>query len=117
MNKTVLIAATLATFAVGSARAAETMSNDAPKTAPATTAVVAEPPMVTASTAPIATTRPGDRLTSKIIGANVYSKSGEKIGDVNDLMVDASGKVTGVVVGVGGAGPARRPHQTDRQQQ
>ncbi|NLH80086.1 MAG: PRC-barrel domain containing protein [Phyllobacteriaceae bacterium] len=96
MNKTVLIAATLAGFTFGAAQAAEPTSTATPKSVPAATG------MVTASTAPIATLRSGDHLTSKIVGAYVYSKSGEKIGDVNDLMVDAAGKVTAVVVGVGG---------------
>lgn len=96
MNKTVLIAATLAGIGLGTAQAAETTSTTVTKSAPVATG------MVTASTAPIAQFRPGDHLTSKIVGANVYAKSGEKIGDVNDLIVDASGKVTGVVVGVGG---------------
>lgn len=96
MNKTVLIAATLAGLAFGTAQAAETTSNAAPKTSPAATG------MITASTTPIAKIHPGDHLTSKIVGAKVYAETGEKIGDVNDLMVDASGRITGVVVGVGG---------------
>jgi sporulation protein YlmC with PRC-barrel domain len=96
MNKTVLIAAALATLTAGAARA------DGSTTSEPTKAPAAATTMVTASTAPIATTRPGDRLTSKIIGAKVHAKSGEKIGDVNDLVVDATGRVTGVVVGVGG---------------
>ena len=33
---------------------------------------------------------------------NVYNMAGEKIGDVNDIVVDESGKVTAVVLGVGG---------------
>ena len=101
MNKTVLLAATLATVTFGAAQAAGTMSNDVPKTTTVVTPSTAAP-MVTAATTPIATTRPGDHLTSEIVGRNVYSKTGEKIGDVNDLLVDGSGKVTGVVIGVGG---------------
>jgi sporulation protein YlmC with PRC-barrel domain len=34
--------------------------------------------------------------------SNVYNMSGDKIGDVNDIVIDESGKVTGIVVGVGG---------------
>jgi sporulation protein YlmC with PRC-barrel domain len=33
---------------------------------------------------------------------NVYNMAGEKIGDVNDIVVDESGKVTAIVIGVGG---------------
>jgi sporulation protein YlmC with PRC-barrel domain len=33
---------------------------------------------------------------------NVYNMAGEKIGDVNDIAVDESGKITAIVIGVGG---------------
>jgi sporulation protein YlmC with PRC-barrel domain len=33
---------------------------------------------------------------------NVYNMAGEKIGDINDILVDESGKVTAVIIGVGG---------------
>ena len=33
---------------------------------------------------------------------NVYNMAGEKIGDVNDILMDESGRVTAVVLGVGG---------------
>jgi len=33
---------------------------------------------------------------------NVYNMAGEKIGDVNDIVMDESGRVTAVVLGVGG---------------
>lgn len=102
MKKTILLAATLASVAFGAARAAETTSTEAQKPHPVPMTTETAKPMVTSTVAPMATQRPGDHLTSKIVGQYVYSKSGEKIGDVNDLVVDASGKVTGVVVGVGG---------------
>lgn len=44
-------------------------------------------------------------LAANIIGENVYNGTGddaEKIGDVNDLVLDANGAVTSMVVGVGG---------------
>lgn len=41
-------------------------------------------------------------MSSKIVGATVYSKANKKIGDVNNLLVSSDGKVDGVVVGVGG---------------
>jgi sporulation protein YlmC with PRC-barrel domain len=34
--------------------------------------------------------------------SNVYNMAGEKIGDVNDILMDESGRVTAVVLGVGG---------------
>jgi sporulation protein YlmC with PRC-barrel domain len=39
---------------------------------------------------------------SKLIGLNVYNDQNEKLGDINELLVDKSGKVAGVVIGVGG---------------
>lgn len=43
-----------------------------------------------------------DRLSSRIVGATIRNNNNESIGDINDLVIDTSGKVTGVVAGVGG---------------
>jgi hypothetical protein len=45
---------------------------------------------------------PGQWVFSKLKGANVLGPSDEHIGDVSDLLFDKSGKVDGVIVGVGG---------------
>ena len=45
---------------------------------------------------------PGDYRASKLIGVNVYNRQNEKIGDINEVLMAKSGKVSGVVVGVGG---------------
>jgi len=34
--------------------------------------------------------------------SRVYNMSGERIGDVNDILVDESGRVTSIILGVGG---------------
>lgn len=99
MKKTIMLAATLASAIAGSAMAAETPTTGAMKAPAATSAAT---PSAMSSASLLRTALPGDRLSSKIVGADVHSMSGEKIGDVNDLILDASGKVTGVVVGVGG---------------
>ena len=39
---------------------------------------------------------------SKLIGVDVYNEQNEKIGDIDEILLDASGKVAGVVIGVGG---------------
>jgi sporulation protein YlmC with PRC-barrel domain len=44
----------------------------------------------------------GQWRASKLIGLNVYNDQNEKLGDINEVLVDKSGKVTGVVIGVGG---------------
>lgn len=49
------------------------------------------------------TVQPGDQwLASLLIGQAVTNDAGETIGDINDLLVDKSGKVVNVVIGVGG---------------
>ena len=44
----------------------------------------------------------GQWRSSKLIGVNVYNDNNEKIGDIQELIVDKSGKVDNVVLGVGG---------------
>ncbi len=39
---------------------------------------------------------------TKLIGANVYGPNEKSIGDVNDVLIDKDGRVTAIVVGVGG---------------
>ena len=45
---------------------------------------------------------PGDWSTYRLVGTKVLDGSGEKIGDVNDVIVDVDGRVSVIVVGVGG---------------
>ena len=40
--------------------------------------------------------------TSRLVGLNVYNEANEKIGDVDEVILDRSGKVTNVILGVGG---------------
>ena len=40
--------------------------------------------------------------SSKLIGLNVYNDQNEKLGDIGEILLDKSGKVDGVVIGVGG---------------
>ena len=46
--------------------------------------------------------RDGQWRSSKLIGVNVYNDNNEKIGDIPELIIDKSGKVDNVVIGVGG---------------
>jgi len=41
-------------------------------------------------------------LADDLIGSDIYSDAGEKIGEVDDLIVTLDGKIDGVVIGVGG---------------
>lgn len=44
----------------------------------------------------------GNWRASKLMGLDVYNEANEKLGDVNELILDKNGKVTAVVIGVGG---------------
>jgi len=44
----------------------------------------------------------GEWRASKLVGVNVYNQQNEKIGDINEILLDQSGKVSGVIIGVGG---------------
>ncbi|MFB6451174.1 PRC-barrel domain-containing protein [Bradyrhizobium tunisiense] len=59
--------------------------------------------------APAATAQPADKMAlkgnwraSKLMGLNVYNEANEKLGDINELLVDKSGKINAVVIGIGG---------------
>jgi sporulation protein YlmC with PRC-barrel domain len=39
---------------------------------------------------------------SKLVGVNVYNDSNESLGSINDLIVDNSGNIKNVIIGVGG---------------
>jgi sporulation protein YlmC with PRC-barrel domain len=40
--------------------------------------------------------------SSKLIGLDVYNEQNENLGEINEILLDKSGKVAGVVIGVGG---------------
>jgi sporulation protein YlmC with PRC-barrel domain len=44
----------------------------------------------------------GNWRASKLIGLDVYNEANEKLGDINELILDKNGKVNAVVIGVGG---------------
>ena len=55
------------------------------------------------SSATIAPKAQGDMWrASKLVGLNVYNDQNEKLGDISEILLDKSGKVDGVVIGVGG---------------
>lgn len=91
MRSTLLIGGLLASVMVLPALA---QSNPPPAAQPARPAASAT------TNAPVSTT--GEWRASKLIGLNVYNDQNEKLGDISELLVDQSGKIGGVVVGVGG---------------
>lgn len=44
----------------------------------------------------------GQWRSSKMIGLDVYNQQNEKLGDINEILIDKSGKIVGYVIGVGG---------------
>jgi hypothetical protein len=43
-----------------------------------------------------------DWMATELIGASVVNANNETIGDINDLVTDQGGKITGVLIGAGG---------------
>jgi sporulation protein YlmC with PRC-barrel domain len=48
------------------------------------------------------THKEGEWRASKLAGVDVYNEANEKIGDINEVILDRSGKVANVILGVGG---------------
>jgi sporulation protein YlmC with PRC-barrel domain len=94
MIKTAVLGGLLATALAIPALA----QSNPPANAPANTT---EPRATTVSTAaPIAAGSVW--RASKLKGLNVYNEQNEKLGDINEILLDKPGRVTGVVIGVGG---------------
>src|SRR3954449_5596593 len=75
------------------------------------TAAFAQTPTATsdrANMAPAATSAAdsssyqGNWRASKLVGLNVYNDNNESLGSINDLLMDKSGNIKAVVIGVGG---------------
>lgn len=45
---------------------------------------------------------PGHYRSSELVGRDVYGANNEDIGEINDVLIDRSGRVTAVLLGVGG---------------
>lgn len=45
---------------------------------------------------------PDDHRASKLMGTSVTNNAGERIGDINEILLGKDGKVAAVVIGVGG---------------
>jgi sporulation protein YlmC with PRC-barrel domain len=94
MTKTVVLGGLLAAALAIPALAQSNPPANAPSNAPAPRADT------TATTTPVAAGSVW--RVSKLKGLNVYNDQNEKLGDINEILLDKSGKVAGVVIGVGG---------------
>jgi len=63
---------------------------------------VAQTTTRTDATASAAAHREGEWRASKLVGVDVYNEGNEKIGDISEIILDKSGKVANVIIGVGG---------------
>lgn len=105
---------TVASIALGGLCLADAAMAQAPSTSPPATS----PPSTTAPSTRSPTTggatqsvnpssfmtemRPGMWRATKLDGLDVYNDNNEKVGDINELLLDSSGKVQAVIIGVGG---------------
>src|SRR6185369_639472 len=67
-------------------------------TAPADTSKAAAP----ATASDMSSSYQGTWRASKMVGLSVYNDSNESLGSINDLLMDKSGNIKAVVIGVGG---------------
>jgi hypothetical protein len=71
--------------------------------APAATPEKAAPPAAATADSQFITTQTAQQqLASAWIGKSVYNTADENLGDINDILIGATGQVDGVVLGVGG---------------
>jgi sporulation protein YlmC with PRC-barrel domain len=87
-----LLAAALLSAAVFSAPAYAQTAQPADRAAPAATTAGSHEKMALK----------GNWRASKLMGLDVYNEANEKLGDINELILDKNGKVNAVVIGVGG---------------
>ena len=87
-----LLAAALLSAAVFSAPAYAQTAQPADRAAPAATTAGSQEKMMLK----------GNWRASKLMGLDVYNEANEKLGDINELILDKNGKVSAVVIGVGG---------------
>ena len=87
-----LFAAALLSAAVISAPAYTQSPQPADRAAPAATTAGAQEKLALK----------GNWRASKLMGLDVYNEANEKLGDINELILDKNGKVAAVVIGVGG---------------
>ena len=87
-----ILAAALLSAAVFSAPAYAQNPQPADRAAPAATTASSHEKMALK----------GNWRASKLMGLDVYNEANEKLGDINELILDKNGKVAAVVIGVGG---------------
>ncbi len=91
--KTFVAAALLSAAVIAGPAYAQTAAQPADRAAPAATTTQAAGSKMMLK---------GNWRASKLMGLDVYNEANEKLGDVNELILDKDGKINAVVIGVGG---------------
>ena len=82
--------------------AATTTTTPAPVATDAATLAPPSDPATMDDVEYVTTEATGSLYTSDLVGQSVYGVGDEKVGDINDLLMDESGNIEAVVIGVGG---------------
>ena len=88
-----LLCAVSATMLLAAPVAAQSVQNNANTT---------NPNMQTSGVSTASMHKQGEWRASKLVGVAVYNNGNEKVGDINDVILDSGGRVANVVIGVGG---------------
>ena len=105
MTLSAATAALLATGAIAQTSTTEPANPPAAAVAPKTNEATSTTTKVTSTTEAIQFTSsvsPDQIVVSKLTGTDVRNAAGENLGDINDVVLDTSGKPTVAVIGVGG---------------
>lgn len=102
--KSIMTAAAVAALlaAPAFAQSTTTTTPPSPTTPPASTTSPSTTPTMPKAADGMFYTKRAEWHASKLMGAKVQNTAGETIGDINDVLLDADGKVAAVVIGVGG---------------
>lgn len=94
----------LSTFAVAQTAAPTTAPVVTPAPAATTMPHVDGMKMATSATMALkfVTVKPADIMSSKLVGIDIYNNQNEKLGMIDDLVIESGKSITGLVVGVGG---------------
>ena len=108
LKNSVATAIVVAALAIPAAAFAQTTTTPSPSSPPATAAPHSSAPAAAAPHAAVPATqatrhmRDDQMRASKLIGSAVYDPSDQKIGTIDELVLNPDGKVADVVLGVGG---------------
>ena len=102
MRSKLLIGGLLSSVVIVTAFAQSAPPSPAPSSPQAPMATPAPAPKPADTTAMAPASKSGQWRASKLVGLNVYNEQNEKLGDISEILLDKSGKVEGVIIGVGG---------------